>query len=82
VNVALRKRLDLFANVRPVRQLPGLKTRYSDVVIDMVIFRENTEDLYAGLEHEVVADVVTSLKVIHGRPARASRGTLSNTRAR
>ncbi len=64
VNVALRKRLDLFANVRPVRQLPGLKTRYSDVVIDMVIFRENTEDLYAGLEHEVVTGVVTSLKVI------------------
>jgi isocitrate dehydrogenase (NAD+) len=64
VNVALRKRLDLYANVRPVRQLPGLKTRYADVVIDMVIFRENTEDLYAGLEHEVVTDVVTSLKVI------------------
>ena len=64
VNVALRKRLDLFANVRPVRQLPGLKTRYSDVVIDLVIFRENTEDLYAGLEHVVVTDVVTSLKVI------------------
>jgi len=64
VNVALRKRLDLYANVRPVRQLPGLKTRYTDVVIDLVIFRENTEDLYAGLEHEVVTDVVTSLKVI------------------
>jgi isocitrate dehydrogenase (NAD+) len=64
VNVALRKRLDLYANVRPVRQLPGLKSRYADVVIDMVIFRENTEDLYAGLEHEVVTDVVTSLKVI------------------
>ena len=62
--MALRKRLDLYANVRPVRQLPGLKTRYSDVVIDLVIFRENTEDLYAGLEHEVVTDVVTSLKVI------------------
>ncbi len=64
VNVVLRKRLDLFANVRPVRNLPGLKTRYQDVPIDMVIFRENTEDLYAGLEHEVVKDVVTSLKVI------------------
>lgn len=64
VNVALRKRLDLYANVRPVRQLPGLKSRYADVVIDLVIFRENTEDLYAGLEHEVVTDVVTSLKVI------------------
>jgi len=64
VNVALRKRLDLFANVRPVRNLPGLKTRYHDSRIDLIIFRENTEDLYAGLEHEVVKDVVTSLKVI------------------
>jgi isocitrate dehydrogenase (NAD+) len=64
VNVALRKRLDLFANVRPVRSLPGVKTRFQDVKIDMVIFRENTEDLYSGLEHEVVKDVVTSLKVI------------------
>ncbi len=64
VNVALRKRLDLYANVRPVRSLPGVVSRFSDVKIDMVIFRENTEDLYSGLEHEVVKDVVTSLKVI------------------
>ena len=64
VNVALRKALDLFANVRPVRTLPGIKTRFQDVNIDMVIFRENTEDLYSGLEHEIVKDVVTSLKVI------------------
>jgi isocitrate dehydrogenase (NAD+) len=64
VNVALRKRLDLFANVRPVRSLPGITTRFQDVTIDMIIFRENTEDLYSGLEHEVVKDVVTSLKVI------------------
>lgn len=64
VNVALRKALDLFANVRPIRTLPGIKTRFQDVVIDMVIFRENTEDLYSGLEHEIVPDVVTSLKVI------------------
>lgn len=64
VNVALRKELDLFANVRPVRTLPGIKTRFRDVAIDIVIFRENTEDLYAGLEHEVVKDVVTGLKVI------------------
>jgi isocitrate dehydrogenase (NAD+) len=64
VNVALRKALDLFANVRPVRTLPGIKTRFEDVHIDMVIFRENTEDLYSGLEHEIVKDVVTSLKVI------------------
>jgi len=64
VNVALRKALDLFANVRPVKTLPGIKTRFEDVRIDMVIFRENTEDLYSGLEHEIVKDVVTSLKVI------------------
>ena len=64
VNVALRKTLDLFANVRPVKTLPGIKTRFQDVAIDMVIFRENTEDLYSGLEHEIVRDVVTSLKVI------------------
>lgn len=64
VNVALRKKLDLFANVRPVHTLPGLKTRFSDLKIDMVLFRENTEDLYAGLEHEIVKDVVESLKII------------------
>src|SRR5579862_9618178 len=64
VNVALRKQFDLYANVRPVHSLPGVKTRFTDVTIDMIIFRENTEDLYSGLEHEVVKDVVTSLKVI------------------
>lgn len=64
VNVALRKTLDLFANVRPVKTMPGIKSRFQDVAIDMVIFRENTEDLYSGLEHEIVKDVVTSLKVI------------------
>lgn len=64
VNVALRKQLDLYVNFRPVRSIPGVRTRFSDTFIDLVIFRENTEDLYAGLEHEVVRDVVTSLKVI------------------
>lgn len=64
VNVGLRKRFDLYANVRPVRTIPGLNTRFADLSLDMVIFRENTEDLYAGIEHEVVNDVVTSLKVI------------------
>ncbi|HVW86429.1 MAG TPA: isocitrate/isopropylmalate family dehydrogenase [Bryobacteraceae bacterium] len=64
VNVALRKRLNLFVNFRPVRMLPGLKTRFADLPIDLVIFRENTEDLYSGIEHEVVPDVVESLKVI------------------
>jgi isocitrate dehydrogenase (NAD+) len=64
INVTLRKKLDLYTNFRPVRMLPGLKTRFQDLPIDMVIFRENTEDLYSGLEHEVVKDVVESLKVI------------------
>ena len=64
VNVALRKRLNLFVNFRPVCMLPGLKTRFADLPVDMVIFRENTEDLYSGLEHEVVTDVVESLKII------------------
>ena len=64
VNVALRKRLNLFVNFRPVRMLPGLRTRFSDLAIDLVIFRENTEDLYAGIEHEVASGVMESLKVI------------------
>ncbi len=82
VNVALRKTLDLYANVRPVRMLPGLKTRYQDTPIDMVIFRENTEDLYAGLEHEVVPDVVTSLKIITRRAsARIARYAFDYSRA-
>jgi isocitrate dehydrogenase (NAD+) len=64
INVALRKKLGLYVNFRPVRRLPGLKTRYDDVRIDLAIFRENTEDLYSGLEHEVIPDVVESLKII------------------
>src|SRR5258708_24443407 len=64
VNVALRKRMDLYVNFRPVKMLPGLKSRFQDLPIDMIIFRENTEDLYSGIEHEVVKDVVESLKVI------------------
>ena len=62
VNVALRKTLDLYANLRPVKNLPGLKSRFENV--DVVIVRENTEDLYSGLEHEVVPGVVESLKII------------------
>src|SRR5690242_384032 len=64
INVALRKKLGLYTNFRPVRMLPGLKTRYADLALDMAIFRENTEDLYSGLEHEVVHGVVESLKII------------------
>src|SRR5450759_309801 len=64
INVALRKKLGLYVNFRPVRMLPGLKTRFSDLALDLAIFRENTEDLYSGIEHEVVLDVVESLKII------------------
>ncbi|HWQ56969.1 MAG TPA: isocitrate/isopropylmalate family dehydrogenase [Bryobacteraceae bacterium] len=64
INVALRKKLSLYVNFRPVRRLPGLKTRFADVPLDMAIFRENTEDLYSGIEHEVIPDVVESLKII------------------
>src|SRR6516162_6827236 len=62
VNVALRKSLELYANLRPVRNLPGVKSHFDGV--DVVIVRENTEDLYSGLEHEVVPGVVESLKII------------------
>src|SRR5690349_9034287 len=62
VNVGLRKALDLYANLRPVKNLPGVASRFTDV--DLIIVRENTEDLYAGLEHEVVPGVVESLKII------------------
>ena len=62
INVGLRKALDLYANVRPVKNLEGVQARYLDV--DIVLIRENTEDLYAGLEHTVVPGVVESLKII------------------
>ena len=61
-NVALRKRLNLYANIRPARTLPGVKSRYDNV--DLVVIRENSEDLYSGLEHIVVPGVVESLKII------------------
>jgi isocitrate dehydrogenase (NAD+) len=62
INVALRKKFELYANFRPIRNLPHIATRYPDV--DLIIVRENTEGLYSGLEHEVVPGVVESLKVI------------------
>jgi isocitrate dehydrogenase (NAD+) len=62
VNVGLRKGLDLYANLRPVWNLPGVPSRFANV--DLVIVRENTEDLYAGLEHQIVPGVVESLKII------------------
>jgi isocitrate dehydrogenase (NAD+) len=65
INVALRKELDLYANLRPVRNVAGVPSRWTGV--DLVIVRENTEDLYAGLEHTVVPGVVESLKIITER---------------
>jgi isocitrate dehydrogenase (NAD+) len=62
INVRLRKALDLYSNLRPVKSMPNIITRYQD--IDLVVVRENTESLYAGLEHEVVPGVVESLKII------------------
>ncbi|PYS97877.1 MAG: isocitrate dehydrogenase (NAD(+)) [Acidobacteria bacterium] len=62
VHVGLRKTLDLYANLRPVRALPGVPVRYPE--LDLVVVRENTEDLYSGLEHVVVPGVVESLKII------------------
>ncbi len=65
INVRLRKTLDLYANLRPVKSQPNIKTRYEN--IDLIVVRENTESLYAGLEHEVVPGVVESLKIITER---------------
>src|ERR1700754_4640407 len=62
INVALRKQFELFANFRPIRNLPAVATRYPGV--DLVVIRENTEGLYSGIEHEVVPGVVESLKII------------------
>lgn len=62
VNVTLRQELDLYANVRPARTLPGIKTRYENV--DLIVVRENTEDLYAGIEHRVGRDAAESIKII------------------
>ena len=62
VNVALRKELDLFANLRPAVTIPGVRSRYDN--IDLVIVRENTEDLYAGVEHMVGKDAAESIKII------------------
>ena len=81
VNVGLRKALDLYANLRPVRNLPGVQSRFSGV--DLVIVRENTEDLYAGLEHQIVPGVVESLKIITEKAStRISHFAFEHARAR
>jgi isocitrate dehydrogenase (NAD+) len=67
-NVRLRKALDLYANLRPIKSLKGVPSRYED--INLIVVRENTEDLYSGLEHEVVPGVVESLKIITDRASR------------
>ena len=65
VNVQLRQSLDLYANFRPARSIPGVKSRYEN--IDLIVIRENTEGLYSGLEHTVVPGVVESLRIITAR---------------
>lgn len=62
VNVQLRKELDLYANLRPCKNLPNIKTKFDNV--DIVVVRENTEDLYAGIEHQVDSDTAESIKII------------------
>ncbi len=62
VNVQLRKDLDLYANLRPCKNLPGIETRFNDV--DLVVVRENTEDLYAGIEEQIDSDTAHSIKII------------------
>src|ERR1700716_1954002 len=62
INVALRKKFELYANFRPISNLPHIPTRYPNV--DLIIVRENTESLYSGIEHEVIPGVVESLKII------------------
>jgi isocitrate dehydrogenase (NAD+) len=80
VNVGLRKALDLYANLRPVRNLAGVPTRFTDV--DLVIVRENTEDLYAGLEHQIAPGIVESLKIITERAStRIARFAFEHARA-
>ncbi|MCG8458262.1 MAG: isocitrate/isopropylmalate family dehydrogenase, partial [Holophagales bacterium] len=62
INVLLRQELELYANLRPARSIPGFDSKFTDV--DLVIVRENTEGLYSGIEHQVVPGVVESLKII------------------
>ncbi len=62
VNVQLRKDLDLYANLRPCKNLPGIETRFNNV--DLVVVRENTEDLYAGIEEQIDSDTAHSIKII------------------
>ena len=81
VNVEVRRALELYANLRPVASLPGLTTRFDNV--DLIVVRENTEDLYSGLEHQVVPGVVESLKIITAKASeRIARFAFSHARRR
>jgi isocitrate dehydrogenase (NAD+) len=81
VNVGLRKALDLYANLRPVSNLPGVASRFD--CVDLIIVRENTEDLYAGLEHQIVPGIVESLKIITERAStRIARFAFEYARSR
>ena len=80
-NVTLRKLFETYANVRPVRELPGVKTPYSGRGIDLVMVRENVEDLYAGIEYMQTPGVAEALKLISVRGARRSRDSPSSTPA-
>ncbi len=81
VNVQLRQRLDLYAAIRPVRNLEGVATRYEGV--DLVIFRENTEGLYAGVENDIIPGVVTSMKIVTEKATtRIAEAAFSYARAR
>ena len=79
VNVALRHALQLYANVRPARSMAGVATRYTDV--DLIICRENTEDLYAGIEHRVGPMPRSRSRSSPAPPASGSRATPSSTRS-
>ena len=68
INVTMRKTFDLYANLRPVRTLRGVKSRFTGV--DLIVVRENTEDLYSGIEHQIAPGVVESVKVITARASR------------
>src|SRR6202040_4429282 len=76
INVALRQKFELYANFRPIRNLPHIPTRYPEV--DLIIVRENTESLYSGIEHEVVPGVVESLKIITEKASPESPALLFN----
>lgn len=81
VNVQLRQKLELYAAIRPVRSLDGVATRYEDV--DLVVFRENTEGLYAGVENSIVPGVVTSLKIVTEKASmRIARAAFAYAKAR